>query len=136
MVDGIVFRRGYGFPGHAYLNDYNNCLIDSLRQCLGNLPCNCRDVRRVLVEQFRNSPGRALVTHTSYLDVEHHWEAIVQSLLHLSGDLGIFDRNNYCVVALYGSSEGNGVVLGNRYAARRLVIVNWNDVHFDPCLPQ
>ena len=131
MVDGIVFRRGYGNPGHC-----NNCLIDSLRQCLGDLQCNCGDVRTVLLERFSKSPGRALVTPDSYLDVEHHWETIVQSLLHLSGNPDIFDRNNYCLVALYGTNEGNGVVLGNPHAACRLVIINWNDVHFDPCLPQ
>ena len=80
---------------------------------------------------------RRHVTHNSYLDVEIHWQAVMRSLLlHNRSGIPIpFDANAYCVVALDGNRPGHGVVLGNRNATRRLVVVNWGDVHFDPCLP-
>ena len=139
VVDGTAYRRGYGNPGDSTLGEVNNCLIDSLRQCLDDLSCDCRDVRRDLQKEFGGSEGqdhRRVVTHSSYLDVEFHWQAVLRGLLrhNSSGRDGSFEPNDYCIVALYGDRPGNGVVLGNMNAAQRLVIVNWGDVHFDPCL--
>ena len=138
VVDGTAYRRGYGNPGDSTLGEVNNCLIDSLRQCL-DLSCDCRDVPRDLQKEFGGSEGqdhRRVVTHSSYLDVEFHWQAVLRGLLrhNSSGCDGSFEPNDYCIVALYGDRPGNGVVLGNMNAAQRLVIVNWGDVHFDPCL--
>ena len=43
LVDGVAYRRGYGFPGDSRNEEFNNCLIDSLRQCLGDLQCRHDD---------------------------------------------------------------------------------------------
>ena len=37
VVDGISYFVGRGDPGRAADGEYNNCLIDSLRQCAGLL---------------------------------------------------------------------------------------------------
>ena len=115
-VDGVGLSKGYGVPGNPEHGEANNCLIDSLRQCLGDLQCDCRKVRRDLQKEFGNSQahgGRAHVTHSSYLDVELHWQSILRSLLrhNTSGRSATFQPNDYCVVALYGSRPGHGVVL-------------------------
>jgi hypothetical protein len=80
--------------------------------------------------------AREVVTHSSYLDVDRHWEAILQGIFryNTSGLPRTFDPHDYCLVALDGTRPGHGVVLGNSAAPRRLVVVNWGDVHFDPCL--
>ena len=140
LVDGTLYRKGYGYPGNSNRGEYNNCLIDSLRQCLRDVSCDCTRVRRDLQTEFGESAGpdrRRLVTHASYLDVESHWEAIVRSLFRhdTSGHVRTEDMTEYCVVALYGDRPGHGVVLGSLHAINRLVIINWGDVHFDPCLP-
>jgi len=140
LVDGAPYRKGYGYPGDGSRGEYNNCLIDSLRQCLDDVSCACATVRRDLQMEFGGYEGpdrRRLVTHTSYLDVESHWQAIVCSLFRhgSSGSAGAVNVAEYCVVALYGDRPGHGVVLGSLHATNRLVIVNWGDVHFDPCLP-
>ena len=44
------------------------------------------------------------------------------------------DLDMFCVVSLYRNNVNSGLVVGNIHAARRLVILNTSDVHFDPCL--
>ena len=138
-VDGVLYRRGYGNPGEAQLGERNNCLIDSLRQCLGNIACDRRRVRQDLMSEFGSDlsgDARRVVDLASYLDVEHHWRAILRSIFRHNTEGRPVDCNvdEYCVVALAGDRPGHGVVLGTRGAPNRLVIVNWSDVHFDPCL--
>jgi hypothetical protein len=104
------------------------------------MQCERTRVRSDLVREFGDysDPGdRRLVDHSSYLDVEAHWQAIVRSLFrHNSCGRTLADNiDQYCVVALYANRPGHGVVLGSLRARHRLVIVNWGDVHFDPCLP-
>ena len=94
---------------------------------------------RALHAQFANvaaSEPRLRVTYNSYLDVECHWPAILTSLFrhNTSGRHAAPDSEDYCVIALYCKNPGHGVVLGNRRARYTLIIVNWGDVHFDPCL--
>lgn len=138
VVDGARYRKGYGNPGERARGEANNCLIDSLRQCLG-LECDRMRVRQDLQDEFGegNVDPRRNVTRDSYLDVEFHWEAILRSLFrhNTSGEPRECDLSMYCVIALYGNRpDAGGIVLGNRRAPSRLVVVNWNDVHFDPCL--
>ena len=116
-----------------------NGISVSLRQCLDDLQCDCASVRRDLQMEFSNYAGpdpRLSVTDNSYLDVESHWQAILRSLFrhNTSERTTAVDLDQYCVVALNGSQSGHGVILGNIRASNRLVIVNWGDVHFDPCL--
>ena len=137
-VDGVPYRRGYGFPGDPTKGEYNNCLIDSLRQCLDNLECDCKAVRRDLELEFDEALDneRRLVSRTSFLDIGYHWEAIMRSLLrhNTSHRSTAFNPEEYCIVGLDGNRPGHGVVFGRRNAPNRLVVVNWNDMHFDPCL--
>jgi hypothetical protein len=139
LIDGVLYQRGYGNPGDEALGERNNCLIDSLRQCL-NIECNRLAVRRDLQAEFGNAnvrDPRRNVTRDSYLDVELHWGAIVRSLFrhNTSGNPRECDLDDYCVVALYGNNPDNGGFVGGRLdAPNRLVVVNWGDVHFDPCL--
>ena len=115
---------------------YNNCLIDSLRQCLG-LNSNRVAVRNDLRLAFAHASGRAKVTTVSYLDADSHWQAIVSGLFlhYLSGQSAECDILDCCVVTLCANREGHGVVLGNVHALKRLVVLNTSDLHFDPCLP-
>jgi len=135
VVDGVAYFIGRGDPGRAANGEYNNCLIDSLRQCLGMLSSRPA-VRGDLLIEFATAVGRAKVTASSFLDVEAHWRAILHSLFrHNTSGLPLAcDVQAYCVVALYANRVGHGVVLGNIRAPNRLVILNNSDVHFDPCL--
>ena len=135
VVDGVDYFVGRGDPGRAVNGEYNNCLIDSLRQTLGILSDRSA-VRNDLLSEFGTAVGRAKVTASSYLDVEAHWQAILRSLFrhNTSGLSTACDTQAYCVVALYANSVGNGVVLGDLGAPNRLVVLNTSDVHFDPCL--
>ena len=105
------------------------------------LNCDVQKVRRDLHAEFGETSGqdrRRIVTEDSYLDVDSHGQASLRSILsqNVSSDLMPFDPADYCLVALDGSRPGQGVSLGNKKkATRRLVVVNWGDVHFDPCLP-
>ena len=139
VVDGLPYRKGDGNPGDASRGEENNCLIDSLRQTL-SLQCDRGSVRLDLQSEFGAPDGlewRRHVSHNSYLDIEFHWRAILRSLFrhNSSGLASNCDLEEYCVLALFGNVPGNGTVLGNPNARYRLVIVNWGDVHFDPCLP-
>ena len=137
IVDGKQYYIGHGNPGLGLDLDgeENNCLIDSLRQCIG-VKCSRIAVRRDLVARHQHDPGRAKVTLNSYLDVEDHWRTILGSIfLHQTdGESDTFDTEDYCVIGLYRQGD-NGVVLGNLSARYRLVVMNTDDVHFDPCLP-
>ena len=135
-VDGATYRGGVGDPGRATDGTCeNNCLIDSLRQCLG-LVADCKLVRRDLVTQYANASGRARVATSSYLDVESHWHAILRSLFchNMSGHTTVCDTADYCIIALSSQSVGHGSVEGSHTAPQQLVVLNYHDVHFDPCL--
>ena len=135
-VDGVSYYIGYGNPGRAAEGERNNCLIDSLRQCLG-LTADRKKVRADLQAQFGSAvEDRAKVTDSSYLDVDFHWRAILHSLFrHNTSGLPLHcDINEYCVIALYTNNPGNGSVNGNLAAPHRLIVLNTSDIHFDPCL--
>jgi hypothetical protein len=59
---------------------YNNCLIDSLRQCLG-LNSNRVAVRNDLRLEFARADGRSKVSTVSYLDADSHWQAIILRMM-------------------------------------------------------
>ena len=140
MLDGVAYQRRWGNPGDEDRGEQNNCLIDSLRQCLDNIACDRLAVRRDLQAEFGNAnhfDPRRNVTENSYLDVGCHWKAIFRSLFrhNTSGRPRECNLDDYCVVALCGLHPSRGgVVLGRINAPNRLVVVNWRDEHFDPCL--
>ena len=140
-VDGVQYERRYGNPGKSPAGEgLNNCLIDSLRQCMDNLHSDREAVRRDLEAEFDEplDDQRRLVTRASFLDIGHHWQAILRSLLrhNTSNRSAAFDPNNYCIVGLFGNRPGHGVVFGRRDAPNRLVVINWYDMHFDACIRQ
>ena len=137
-VDGVNYTRGYGNPGDSNNGEANNCLIDSIRQTLGNLQCDRRLVRADLQLAFSDfdTNDRRYVSCDSFLDIEEHWRAIISSLFrhNTSGRPTHCNVDDYCVLAL--SEDGdNGTVSGDRNASHTLVIVNVRDRHFDPCFP-
>ena len=93
-------------------------------------------MRRDLLAQYSDAVGRARVTTNSYLDVQSHWAAIVQSLFchNTSGERTTCNVESYCVIALSHEREGHGSVEGRRAATRKLVVMNYRDMHFDPCM--
>ena len=133
IVDRKIYDVGYGNPGGC-----NDCLIDSLRQCLA-LDTNPRKVRADLVKAFAHAQEeRAKVTDESYLNLDSHWQEILRALFrhNTCGAGAECDIHMYCVIALYKTSVDNGLVVGDINAPRRLVVMNTADVHFDPCLPR
>ena len=136
VVDGRPYYVQYGNPGRLSEGERNNCLIDSLRQCIG-VQCDRTLVRADLQSLYEFHAGRAKVTFDSYLDVEEHWKDILRSLFrhNTSGVSPNFNPDDYCVIALSKNMEAHGVVLGSRAARFRLVVLNTSDVHFDACLP-
>ena len=136
VVNGVRHYVGNGNPGDGSAGDVNNCLIDSLRQCVG-LQVDRRLVRRDLLANFAKACGRARVDQMSYLDVDAHWRAILASIFrhNTSGVHPTCALDDYCVVALREDMEDHGVVLGSFGARFRLVVLNYGDRHFDPCLP-
>ena len=64
VVDDARYTVGYGDPGRAADGEFNNCLIDSLRQCVGIIS-DRKAVRHALIEEFGSADGRAKVTDTS-----------------------------------------------------------------------
>ena len=116
-------------------------MIDSLRQTLG-LQCDCTlvraDLRRDFSEEKSNEP-RYQVGETTYLDIRWHWKAILASLFKhsTSAPTTSLDVNDYRIIALstQGADRGaHGAVEGTFTARHTLVIVNEDDMHFDPCL--
>ena len=137
VLDGVEYFVGRGNPGNPCDGEHNNCLIDSLRQCLG-ITCDRKKVRQDLMAAYGHATGRAKVTSTSYLDVDSHWKALLTSLFRHNED-GLpasVELDWFCVVALYRDRPDNGVVLGDigNPRVRRLVVLNTRDMHFDPCL--
>ena len=114
----------------------NNCLIDSLRQCLGIL-ADCRHARRDLLAEFAEASGRACVTMHSYLDIEAHGSSIVRNLfLHNTNSRPpICNVDDFYIVALSADNVGHGTTVGRRGDPFTLVVLNHHDMHFDPCIP-
>ena len=146
-VDGVQYERRHGNPGQSPAGEgLNNCLIDSLRQCLDivlspeEAVALGKAVRRDLEAEFDEplDDQRRLVTRASFLDIGHHWQAILRSFLrhNTSNRSAAFDPNDYCIVGLFGNRPGHGVVFGRRDAPNRLVVINWYDMHFDACIRQ
>jgi len=83
----------------------------------------------------------ATVTETSMLDLKAHWASIVHSLfLHnQDGVPTLIDIESFCIIGLYYTGDNNhtthGTVAGNLNARRKLIVLNYRDEHFDPCLP-
>ena len=136
-VNGLSYYVGYGNPGLAINREFNNCLIDSMRQCL-RVDVDRAAVRADLMEEFLHARGRANVTLTSYLDIDSHWRAILKSIYrhNASGLPTVCDPGNYCVIALSRDIARNVNVSGSLGARQTLMVLNDSDVHFDPCLPE
>ena len=135
-VDDMPYYVQYGNPGKLSEGEQNNCLIDSLRQCIG-MKCDRKLVREDLLRLYEAHAGRANVTFSSFLDVEEHSKSIIRSLFrhNTSGMSPSCNTDDYCVIALYKDKEDHGVVVGTKSARFRLVVLNTSDVHFDACLP-
>ena len=125
FIDGQHYYKGYGNPGSANNNECNNCLIDSMRQCLG-LECDRKLVRQDLLHMYGGADGRANVTEMSFLDVENHGREIIKSLYrhNTSGVQSECSIAEFCIIALYANNEGNGNVVGHLTAPNHLVVLH------------
>jgi len=137
VVDNERYIQHYGDPGGC-----NNCLIDSLRQCLG-LSADCRLVREDLMRQFRDEPQRIdgrvnqrYVGPTTFLSVNDHWQSIIRSLFRHNTSNKPTECNiaEFCVISLSSEFRDCGVPLGETTAANRLVVINLYNTHFNPFL--
>ena len=138
IVDGKEYFEGYGNPGRADEGESNNCLIDSIRQCL-NLMCDRRIVREHLRKKFSRHTGRARVTQNSFLDVQEHGLDIIQLLYRYNscGEPDVVDLSRFCIIGLFEITDGDaahGVVVGNAAAPLRIIVLNIADTHFNPVL--
>ena len=141
LLDGTLYREGRGVVGAPHTPEQNNCLIDSLRQCLSealgsHFYCNRNLVRADL--QVLYPPGCSYeVTFSSFLDVTAHGVVILRSLFAntTSHRHVAFDAPAYCIIALSRDLVANGVVVGNKSAPHRLVVLNTGgNTHFNPLL--
>ena len=142
VVNGVNYFRGHGDPGKTPTGECrNNCLIDTLRQCL-RINADPEVVRQDLLRDYANASMPATVGERSMLDLGSHWQAIVRSLFahNQSGLPTEINIHDYCVIGLYydvhGNSANHGDVMGNLNARQKLIVLNEMDVHFDPCLPE
>ena len=118
----------------------NNCLINSLRQCLA-LQVDVGAVRRELVREFGARRGRSRVDEKSYLELFHHGEPVLRLIhQHCSDGVVPYEPRDFCIVGINfekcSVDEGrHGEVVGNRDARNHLVLACRSNVHFDPMLP-
>lgn len=112
-----------------------NCLIHSLSQCLG-IVTNMAAVREDLIKEFGSSPGRMKVGAGTFLELEHHWVAVLRGIFkHALGcAIAAVDVDQFCIKGLYLDKPGNGLVVGLLSAPRSLVVACRSFVHFEPCL--
>ena len=106
-----------------------NCLIDTLRQKLGNFPVNLSSVRAKLQQLFPH--GQKQVTEGSYLELEFHWESVISFLGEAAGKR--FNPHQFQVFCIdLDNYDGNGDVVGS--GSRTLRIARENGNHFVPLL--
>ena len=127
----------------------NDCLIHSLRQCLG-INANVAAVRNDLMQEFQVTCGPAC-HHTGFFCTasctkvyarnylcDDHWDAVLRLLgKHCATGSVDLDPTNFCVRILELTWVSNGVVLGNPDAhhPHRLTIAREGTNHFIPALP-
>ena len=118
------------FFGRASGED-NNCLIDTLRQKLGNMVCSLEAVRVSLMAEFPSGPRR--VTDHNYLELEHHWRHVIEFLGTNSPTGNALDPSRFRIVCIDRRYPGNGDVEGD--GAVTLFIARVNANHFVPLIP-
>ena len=99
----------------------------------------CRQVRQRLLSLFADAEdNQARVTANSYLDLESHWKVLLLALFEFNtcGANRECDVDSFCIVSLKRGEEANGQVVGNIRAPNRIVVMNSENIHFDPCLPR
>ena len=133
VVNGtLTCEERYGDPG-----DSNNCLIDSLRQCL-RIESDNMAVRRELQVEFANAVGAERVTANSYLEVTTHAMAIVRALFkhNRSNRPKDIDPYTFCVVGLSANAAStHGDFAGNVASQERLFVMNIGNCHFNAVIP-
>ena len=97
-------------------------------------------VRSDLCQEYERACMPATVTATSMLDLKAHWASIMHSLFLHNPD-GVppqIDIESFCIIGLYYTGDDNhathGTVAGNLNARQKLIVLNYRDQHFDPCL--
>ena len=139
-IDGDYYFLG------ASDGSQNDCLIHSLRQCLG-MVANVAAVRHDLMQEFQASCGPAChhtgvactqvctkVYARNFLS-DDHWEAVIRLLgKHCATGRINLDPTNFCVRIIELTWQDNGTVLGNPAAPHRLTIAREGTNHFIPAI--
>ena len=120
--DGIVYFEGRGVVGAPHTPEQNNCLIDSLRQCLSEVhgsPSQCdRNLVRADLQKRFPLGNAEHVKFSSFLDVKAHGKAILQSLFaHTTSHRHVdFRLESYCIRAFTRDHQDQGDVIGSNDA--------------------
>ena len=79
-----------------------------------------------------------IVTRNSFLDLDSHWQSLLRSLFrhNTCGKPLECELQEFCVISLCYENVNNGNVVGDLGARNRLVVMNYHDTHFNPCLPR
>ena len=122
QVDSISFRIGTASGSNM------NCLIDTLRQLVaGGVDCDVQHVRNRLECQFRSiRPG-------DFLDLQHHWRAVIGWLARLNANNASFQADNFKLVCIDLFFVGHGDVVGD--GLETLYLAREDANHFVPLIP-
>ena len=135
-IGGTQWNRGRA------LGDGNNCLIDTLRQACGNLAVSTSRVRTRLQQLFSEAEVTkqglevgAIVTAGNYLELQHHWKAVVDLLFKLDERrVWSMTHANVTIKCVDLMFEGNGEVVGT--GPMVLYIAREHGNHFIPLFKQ
>ena len=106
-----------------------NCLIDTLRQKMGNCLVSLPAVRAKLQLLFPG--GEEKVTDDNFLELGFHWRAVLRLLGEETGQS--IDPSRFSIFCLdLDAYQGNGDVVGSGGAILRIARENGN--HFVPLL--
>lgn len=128
---GVVQINGVDYLVGSASGADNNCLIDTLRQKLGNLFVSLAGVRDELAMLFPSGPGRIRKTDAgNFLELELHWAAVVRLLGQHSGHR--LDPANFKIVCVDLQRANHGDVVGTGRIGLHIARVHGN--HFVPLL--
>jgi hypothetical protein len=121
-IDGLDFSIGRA-SGHQ-----NNCLIDSLRQCL-DMICHVENLRSKLVRLHKNRVTR--IPEGDFLDFADHWQDVITLLSEFDqSSKPVVRCSTVTIVCVDLNLPGHGNVVGT--GPHKLYIARQNLNHFVP----
>ena len=140
LIDGSYYYLG------ASDGSENDCLIHSLRQCVGVM-VNVPAIRRALMQEFSTPcgptchPSRFLCSRSCSKVHARNFlgDELCSSILRLLGKHCVtgriaMDPADFCIRIIELTWQDNGIVLGNPTAPHRLTLAREGESHFIPAL--